>query len=124
MLKAFIKVGDLMKKLVLESRQSFFEIDLLRGVVVRLECGGKNLCKDNSFPLFNILMVGENYDKWEISAFDCNFEKVEIVDGVMKLYVAQNANYASGVVRLQIQQYAANGDIISCGTLNVFTIEK
>lgn len=50
--------------------------------------------------------------------------KVEIVEGVMKLYVAQNANYASGVVRLQIQQYATNGDIISCGTLNVFTIEK
>ena len=28
----------------------------------------------------------------------------QIVDGVLKLYVAQNANYASGPIRLQVQQ--------------------
>ena len=53
-----------------------------------------------------------------------NAYNAEIVDGVLTLYVAQSANYASGVVRLQVQQYNAQGEIISCGTLNVYTIEK
>ncbi len=44
----------------------------------------------------------------------------QIVDGVLKLYVAQSANYASGAIRLQVQQYNADGDIISCGTLQIY----
>lgn len=48
----------------------------------------------------------------------------QIVDGVLKLYVAQNANYASGPIRLQVQQYNANGDIISCGTLQIYELVK
>ncbi len=49
---------------------------------------------------------------------------MEIVDGVLKIFVAQNVNYASGVIRLQVQQYDAQNQIISCGTLNIYTIEK
>ena len=45
---------------------------------------------------------------------------VEIVDGVLKLYVAQNANYATGIARLQVQQYDAQNNIVSCGTLNIY----
>ena len=50
--------------------------------------------------------------------------KAEIVDGVLKLYVAQGVNYESGTVRIQVQQYNAQGDVISCGTLNAYTIVK
>ncbi len=49
-----------------------------------------------------------------------NEYNAEIVEGVLKLYVAQNVNYATGTIRLQVQQYNAQGDIISCGTLNIY----
>ena len=48
----------------------------------------------------------------------------EIVDGVLKIYVAQSVNYASGVIRLQVQQYNAQSEIISCGTLNIYNVVK
>ena len=48
----------------------------------------------------------------------------EIVDGVLKVYVAQSVSYESGTIRLQVQQYDAEGKIISCGTLNLITLEK
>ncbi len=48
----------------------------------------------------------------------------EIVDGVLKVYVAQSVSYESGVVRLQVQQYNAQGAIISCGTLNIYNFVK
>ena len=47
----------------------------------------------------------------------------EIVDGVLTLYVDQDAGYETGIVRLQVQQYDANGDIISCGTLGIYTFD-
>lgn len=48
----------------------------------------------------------------------------EIVDNVLKIYVAQTVNYASGTIRLQVQQYNEQGEIVSCGTLNIYTITK
>ena len=53
-----------------------------------------------------------------------NEYNAEIVDGVLKIYVAQSVNYASGTLRLQVQQYNSQGEIISCGTLNIYTISK
>ena len=50
--------------------------------------------------------------------------KAEIVNGVLKLYVAQGINYESGIVRIQVQQYNAQGGVVSCGTLNAYTIVK
>ena len=44
----------------------------------------------------------------------------ELVDGVLKVYIPQNASYETGWVKLQVQQYNANGEIVSCGTLEIW----
>ena len=69
------------------------------------------------------VIVLEAFDSVEIVNGADKYDAM-IVDGVLKLYIAQNANYATGVVRLQVQQYDANGDIISCGTLNVYNLAE
>ena len=48
--------------------------------------------------------------------------KAEIVNDVLKIYIAQDTDYRSGFIRLQVQQYNANNEIISSGTLDVYTL--
>ena len=48
----------------------------------------------------------------------------EIIDGVLTLCIAQNANYCEGAIRLQVQQYNAEGGIVSCGTLEIHKFVK
>ena len=45
-----------------------------------------------------------------------------LADGVLTLYSGRTENYASGTVRLQVNQYDANGDLLAVGTLNLYTI--
>ena len=45
-----------------------------------------------------------------------------LADGVLTIYSGRTENYASGTVRLQVNQYDANGDLLAVGTLNLYTI--
>jgi hypothetical protein len=62
------------------------------------------------------------FDGAEIVSY-ADAKDAEIVDGVLTLYVDQDVSYETGIVRLQVQQYDANGDIISCGTLGIYTFD-
>ena len=45
-----------------------------------------------------------------------------LADGVLTIYSGRTENYASGTVRLQVNQYDANGDILAAGTLALYEI--
>ena len=47
----------------------------------------------------------------------------EIVDGVLTIYSGRSDNYCSGTVRLQVNQYDAEGNLLATGTMDVYTIE-
>lgn len=55
---------------------------------------------------------------------NANGYDAQIDNGVLTIYVAQSVSYESGTVRLQVQQYNEQGDIISCGTLNIYNFVK
>ncbi len=46
-----------------------------------------------------------------------------IENGVLKAYIAQNSNYKTGYIRLQVNQYDANGNLVACGTINLIEIK-
>ena len=45
-----------------------------------------------------------------------------LADGVLTIYSGKTENYASGTVRLQVNQYDANGDILAVGTIDLYKI--
>ena len=45
-----------------------------------------------------------------------------LADGVLTIYSGRTENYASGKVRLQVNQYDANGNILAAGTFELYTI--
>lgn len=47
----------------------------------------------------------------------------EIVDGVLTIYSGRTSNYCSGTVRLQANQYDAEGNLLATGTISVYVIE-
>ena len=48
----------------------------------------------------------------------------ELVDGVLTIYSGRSDNYASGDVRLLVNQYDANGDLLAAGTIDLYKIVK
>ena len=48
----------------------------------------------------------------------------ELNDGVLTIYSGRSDNYCEGPVRLQVNQYDANGDLLAVGTVQVFDITK
>lgn len=46
-----------------------------------------------------------------------------VENGVLTIYSGRTANYESGVVRLQVNQYDAEGNLLAAGTINLYTIE-
>ena len=67
------------------------------------------------------IKIFDLFESAEIVNNASNYD-AKIVNDVLKIYVAQQSNYKTGTVRLQVQQYNAQGDIKSCGTLNIFTL--
>ena len=45
-------------------------------------------------------------------------------DGVLTIYSGRSDNYCEGTVRIQVNQYDANGNLLACGTVTAYTIEK
>lgn len=48
----------------------------------------------------------------------------EVNGGVLTVYTGRSANYASGWITLQVNQYDAEGTLLATGILTVYTIEK
>ena len=65
-------------------------------------------------------------DKFDTATIvnNANGYDAQIDNGILTIYVAQSVSYESGTVRLQVQQYNEQGDIISCGTLNIYNFVK
>ena len=61
--------------------------------------------------LFNGVALNKNASK-----YDAN-----IVNDILNVELATNANYKDGTIRLQVNQYDANGQILSAGTLDIAT---
>ena len=74
-----------MKTFQLENKQSALEIALEKGIITRLEGNGRNLCADNTYPLFVLSVIAENYENKKIPSFDCAFVGVEEKEGAYYL---------------------------------------
>ncbi len=45
-----------------------------------------------------------------------------LADGALTIYSGRTTNYCEGTVRLQVNQYDANGNLLAVGTLDLYTI--
>ena len=66
-----------MNTLRIKNGNGEMEIDLAQGVLVSLQGNGRDLCAGNTYPLFVVAMIAENYEKSKISSLDCRLEGVE-----------------------------------------------
>lgn len=66
-----------MSALQIENGKSALTIELEKGVITRFEGNGRDLCADNTYPLFVVSMIAENYENSKIPSSDCTFVGVE-----------------------------------------------
>ena len=66
-----------MNTLRIKNGNGEIEIDLAQGVLVSLQGNGRDLCAGNTYPLFVVAMIAENYETCRISSLDCRLEGVE-----------------------------------------------
>ncbi|MBQ8428924.1 MAG: hypothetical protein IJX30_02385 [Clostridia bacterium] len=69
-----------MEVLRIKNGNGAMEINLAQGVLVSLQGNGRDLCAGNTYPLFVVAMIAEDYEKSRISSLDCQFEGVEEKD--------------------------------------------
>ena len=74
-----------MKTFQLENKQSALEIALDKGIITRLEGNGRNLCADNTYPLFVVSVIAEDYENKKIPSFDFTFVGMEEKEGAYYL---------------------------------------
>lgn len=55
------------------------------------------------------------------TSYDCGYE---LNGDALKIYSGREANYASGWVTLQVNQYDADNTLLAIGIINVYTIEE
>ena len=71
-----------MNTLQIKNGNGALEIDLAQGVLVSLQGNGRDLCAGNTYPLFVVAMIAENYEKSKILPSDCRLDGVEEKGGV------------------------------------------
>lgn len=69
-----------MKVLQIKNGDDVLELDLAQGLITSLLGNGKDLCAGNTYPLFVVGMIAENYEKSRISSFDCQLVNIEKKD--------------------------------------------
>ena len=69
-----------MKILRIKNGEGVLELDLAQGLITSLSGNGKDLCAGNTYPLFVVGMIAENYEKSKISSFDCQLVNIEKKD--------------------------------------------
>ena len=55
-----------MKVLQIKNGDDVLELDLAQGLITSLLGNGKDLCAGNTYPLFVVGMIAENYEKSRI----------------------------------------------------------
>ena len=83
------------------------EIDLSQGSIISLLGNGRDLCAGNTYPLFVVGMIAENYEKSRISSFDCALKTVEEKDGK---YIFAYTYFEKLIITATVATDAKTGD--------------
>lgn len=69
-----------MNTLRLENKKSRLEIDLNKAVITHMRGNGRDLCEGNTYPLFVVSIIEENYENKKIPSSEFAFQSVEQTD--------------------------------------------
>ncbi|MBQ7770957.1 MAG: hypothetical protein IJ373_07215, partial [Clostridia bacterium] len=82
-----------MNVLRIENGRVAIEIAPKQGKIVSLCGNGRDLCQGNTYPLFVLSIIRENYENEKISAFDFAFENEEIIENGCRLTYAYQGEF-------------------------------
>jgi hypothetical protein len=69
-----------MNTLQIENNKSRLEIDLDTAVITHMQGNGRDLCAGNTYPLFVVSIIEENYENKKISATEFVFQNISHLD--------------------------------------------
>lgn len=82
-----------MNTLQIENKKSRLEIDLNKAAVIHMQGNGRDLCEGNTYPLFVVSIIEENYENKKISATEFVFQNMENDGGRYVLNYSYHGKY-------------------------------